>query len=125
MGYVNGDGINHIDGDNFLANIFLELTRRNIIEISFHGLIKLEYNYIELLDGDNNELENSIENIRNFVETHQEFLQIVEPEDGEAKIYISKEEEFKEVLLDEFDRNIEEAKNYSRAVKRYINEKTA
>lgn len=113
--------MNYIDGDNFLTNVFLELLKRNKLEISIENLIKLEYIYLELLDGEHNVLNNSIDNVNKFVKEYEGYLEIIE-EDEQTKICISNEEEFFEVLSEEFEQDLNEAKNYRHALKMLINE---
>lgn len=113
--------MNYINGDTFLANVFLTLIERKKLEIGLNELIKFEYNYLQLLDGENNILENSVENIMNFVNTYQEYLEVVE--DGNTKhIYISNEDDFAYVLLEEFEKNLKDAKKYRKALKMIIND---
>lgn len=112
--------MNYIDGDYFLANVFLELIRRNKLQISIEGLIKLEYNYLELLEG-KNILNNSVTNIMNFVKKYEQYLEIIEVEE-KAKISIFNEVEFEETLLEEFEQNFEESMKYRKALKMLINE---
>ena len=116
-----GSSMNYINGDTFLANVFLTLIERKKLEIGLNELIKFEYNYLQLLDGENNILENSVENIMNFVNTYQEYLEVVE--DGNTKhIYISNEDDFAYVLLEEFEKNLKDAKKYRKALKMIIND---
>lgn len=110
-----------IDGNSFLMNVFLELIKRNKLEISFINLIKLEYNFLNLLDDDNVILENSGHNIIAFVKKYEEYLDIME-KDGKMKIFISKEEDFRDVLLEEYEQDLNNNAKYKRSLKKVINE---
>ena len=112
-----------IDGDNFLMNVFLELIRRNKLEISMVNLIKLEYNFLELLEDENVILENSVDNINKFVKEYEEYLEIIE-KDGMVKVFISNEEEFKDVLLENYEQDIDNNAIYRKALKMEINKDT-
>lgn len=110
-----------IDGDTFLMNVFLELIRRNKIEISIIDIIKLEYNFLDLFVDDKVILNNSVENIMAFVKKHEENLEIIE-KDGETKIFISNEEKFKDLLLEEYEQDFDNTPKYSKALKMLIEE---
>lgn len=109
-----------IDGNTFLMNVFLELIRRNKLEISFVGLIKLEYNFLELFEDEQVELQNSGDNIRNFCKRYPEYIEIIE-KNGEAKIFISNEEEFRDLLLEEYEQDFDNTSKYRKALKMEIN----
>lgn len=112
--------VNYINGDEFLANIFMELIRRKTFQISIKDLVGLEYNYITLLSGINI-LENSVDNIMRFASSYEEYLQVIK-EGNDIVLCISNEDEFKDTLLYEFEQNKKETKNYEKAVKKLINE---
>lgn len=110
--------MNYIEGDTFLINTFLELARRDKHEININDIVKIEYNYLELLGEDvNNILQNSVANVLEFVDEHKEYLSI-----ENKTIYISDCEELREVLLSEYEQTKEEADDYKKAVKLLINE---
>lgn len=110
--------MNYIEGDTFLINTFLELTRRDKHEININGIVKIEYNYLDLLGEDtNNILQNSVSNVLEFVDEHKEYLSL-----ENNTIYISDCEELREVLLNEYEQTREEAADYKKAVKLLINE---
>lgn len=109
-----------IDGDIFLMNVFLELIRRNKLEISIIDIIKIEYNFLGLFNGEKVKLNNSVENIKAFVKRHEENLEIIE-KDEETKIFISNEEEFKDLLLQEYEQDSDNISKYRKALKMEIN----
>lgn len=111
-----------INGDSFLMNVFLELIRRKKMEISFINIIKLEYDFLNLFEKDDCKviLKNSGNNIIDFVQKHKEYLELLE-KDGELKIFISNEEEFKDLLLEKYEQDFVNIGKYRKALKMEIN----
>lgn len=109
-----------IDGNSFLMNVFLELIRRNKLEISMISLIELEYNFLGLLNDEKAELKNSGDNIRNFCRKYPEYLEII-GENSREKIFISNEEEFIDKLLEEYEQDFDNIYKYRKALKIEIN----
>ena len=109
--------INYIDGNKFLKNIFVRLIEIGKISVSIDDIFHLEYYYLKLLSNDINILNNSKENILDFINSYEEYLDY-NPETG--IINISKEEDFREELL--FNNALIDDK-YKKAVKKLINSK--
>lgn len=115
--------INIINGNSFLANVFVQLIDRKRIQVTMDQLVAVEYNYLEGLDqSKNNVLENSIQNIIDFVRSYEGYLSF----DEEGRIInISMEEELREILIEEYslgEQPKEEPKNYKKAVKKLVNQ---
>ena len=109
--------LKRINGNEFLKNIFITLIKRGKLSVSLDDIFHLEYYYLEVIDGDNNVLDNSKNNIMNFINGYKEYLYY----DKESNIIsISKEEDFLELLL--FSSDSPDAK-YKKAVKKLINGK--
>lgn len=93
------------------------LIKRGKLSVGLDDIFHLEYYYLEVIDGDNNVLDNSKDNIMNFINDYNEYLYY----DKESNVIsISKEEEFLELLL--FGNDSPDAK-YKKAVKKLINGK--
>lgn len=104
----------HIDGNDFLTNIFIEIIRRGRIKLSISELINLEYYYLECL-GEGFILENSFNNIMEFINMYEGYLNY----DEENKIIsISNEEELLEIL---FSNSQNQDKYYKSSMKKLIN----
>ena len=109
--------LKRINGNEFLKNIFITLIKRWKLSVSLDDIFHLEYYYLEVIDGDNNVLDNSKNNIMNFINGYKEYLYC----DKESNIIsISKEEEFLEELS-----SINDSVDikYKKAVKKLINVK--
>lgn len=109
--------LKRINGNEFLKNIFITLIKRGKLSVSLDDIFHLEYYYLEVIDGDNNVLDNSKNNIMNFINGYKEYLYY----DKESNIIsISKEEEFLEELS---PTNDSVDIKYKKAVKKLINGK--
>ena len=66
--------LKRINGNEFLKNIFITLIKRGKLSVSLDDIFHLEYYYLEVIDGDNNVLDNSKNNIMNFINGYKEYL---------------------------------------------------